>query len=75
MRPERLRRRVPGLRLLGILGLYSLYLLFLGLPALMKAPEDKALGYTAVVMICALVLFVVVGTISSRLTGYGAIGY
>ena len=66
---------VPGLRLLGILGLYSLYLLFLGLPALMKAPEDKALGYTAVVMICALVLFVVVGTISSRLTGYGAIGY
>ena len=66
---------VPGLRMLGILGLYSLYLLFLGLPKLMKAPEDKALGYTAVVIICAVVLFVVIGTISSRLTGYGGYGY
>ena len=66
---------VPGLRMLGLLGLYSLYLLFLGLPVLMKAPEDKALGYTAVVIICAVVLFVVVGTISSRLTGYGGMGY
>ena len=66
---------LPGLRMLGLLGLYSLYLLFLGLPALMKAPEDKALGYTAVVIICAVVLFVVVGQISSRLTGYGGMGY
>lgn len=66
---------VPGLRMLGILGLYSLYLLFLGLPVLMKAPEDKAVGYTAVVIVCAVVLFVVVGSISSRLTGYGAFGY
>ncbi len=66
---------VPGLRMLGILGVYSLYLLFLGLPALMKAPEDKAVSYTAVVIIAAVVLFVVVGSISSRLTGYGAFGY
>ena len=66
---------VPGLRMLGILGVYSLYLLFLGLPVLMKAPEDKAVGYTAVVIIAAVVLFVVVGSISSRLTGYGAFGY
>jgi hypothetical protein len=41
----------------------------------MKAPEDKALGYTVVVIISAVVLFVVVGTISSRLTGYGGMGY
>ncbi len=66
---------VPGLRMLGILGVYSLYLLFLGLPVLMKAPEDKAVSYTAVVIIAAVVLFVVVGSISSRLTGYGAFGY
>ncbi len=66
---------VPGLRMLGILGVYSLYLLFLGLPALMKTPEDKAVSYTAVVIIAAVVLFVVVGSISSRLTGYGAFGY
>lgn len=66
---------VPGLRMLGILGVYSLYLLFLGLPALMKTPEDKAVSYTAVVIIAAVVLFVVVGSISSRITGYGAFGY
>lgn len=48
---------------LGILGLYSFYLLYLGLPVLMKAPQDKALGYTVVVVIVAVVLFLVVGLI------------
>jgi hypothetical protein len=66
---------LPGLRMLGLLGLYSLYLLFLGLPALMKAPEDRALGYTAVVIVSAVVLFMVVGQISSWLTGYGGYGF
>jgi hypothetical protein len=35
---------IPGLRILGILGLYALYLLWVGLPLLMKAPEDKSIG-------------------------------
>jgi Yip1-like protein len=55
---------VPPLAILGVLGLYSLYLLYLGLPVLMKAPEEKALAYTAVVVICALVLFTAVGWIA-----------
>jgi hypothetical protein len=42
---------IPSLSVLEWLGLYSLYLLFLGLPVLMKAPEEKALRYTAVVVI------------------------
>ncbi len=63
---------LPGLRTLAILGgLYSLYLLFLGLPKLMKAPEDKAATYTIVVIVCAVVLFLVVGAVTSRMTGYG----
>ena len=33
------------LAILAVLGLYSLYLLYLGLPMLMRAPEEKALGY------------------------------
>ena len=57
---------VPGLRLLGILGLYSLYLLYLGLPVLMKAPAEKALGYTIVVIVAAVVLFMVVGLVAAR---------
>ena len=51
---------LPALGVLGILaGLYGIYLLYLGLPPLMKAPQDKAAGYTAVVVVCAIVLSVV----------------
>jgi hypothetical protein len=55
---------VPGLRWLGILGLYSLYLLYLGLPILMKAPEDRAVAYTILVILAALVLFLVIGLVA-----------
>ena len=61
---------LPALGILAILGLYSLYLMFLGIPALMKSPEDKAAGYTIVVVVCAIVLFVVVGAITSRVFVY-----
>jgi hypothetical protein len=57
---------IPGLRILGILGLYSLYLLYLGLPVLMKSPREKAVGYTVVVILAAIVLFMVIGVIASR---------
>jgi hypothetical protein len=55
---------LPSLGILGLLGLYSLYLLYLGLPVLMKAPQEKAVGYTVVVILCAIVLFVVVGYVA-----------
>ena len=55
---------VPGLRWLGVLGLYSLYLLYLGLPVLMKAPEDRAMAYTILVILAALVLFLVIGLVA-----------
>jgi len=60
---------IPALGILGILGLYSLYLLYLGLPRLMKAPEDKAVGYTVVTVIVAIVLFAVVGVVTTAVTG------
>jgi hypothetical protein len=51
---------IPGLWILVLLAsLYSLYLLYLGLPVLMKSPKDKAAGYTVVVVLCAIVLNVV----------------
>ena len=59
---------IPALAILGLLGLYSLYLLYLGLPILMKVPQDKALGYTVVVIIVAIVLFLIVGAIVASLT-------
>jgi Yip1-like protein len=57
---------IPGLRILGILGVYSLYLLYLGLPALMKTPREKALGYTVVVILAAIVLFMAIGLIAGQ---------
>jgi len=48
---------VPAISIIGVLfGLYSLYLLFLGLPVLMKSPPDKSVGYTVVVVICTIIV-------------------
>jgi len=63
---------LPLLGILALLGaLYGLYLLFLGLPRLMKCPEDKALGYTAVVVVCAIVLSVAISAIGGIVVGAG----
>jgi hypothetical protein len=61
---------VPGLRFLTILGLYGLYLLWLGLPVLMKSPQDKSLAYTAAVVVSAIVIGIVLGLIQSALFAY-----
>ena len=50
----------------GLLGLYGFYLLYVGLPLLMHAPADKALGYTIVTVIAAIILFVIVGAIVGK---------
>ena len=55
---------VPALSMLSILGVYGLYLLYLGLPVLMKSPADKALNYTVVVIIAAIVLFMLIGLVA-----------
>ena len=66
---------VPALAVLGLLGLYSLYLYFRGLPILMKTPEDKALPYTALVVLGAIVTYFVIGLVVGIIltaTGMGA---
>lgn len=60
---------IPALALIGaLLGLYGLYLLYLGLPRLMKAPEDRAMSYTIVTVVVAIVLFIVAGAVTGALT-------
>lgn len=55
--------------LLALVGaLYSLYLLYTGLPVVMKSPPEKALGYTAVVVIAAIVCNVILGALAARFT-------
>lgn len=64
---------VPALGVIaGLIGLYGLYLMYVGLPVLMRAPADKALGYTVVVVLCAIVLSIVVSVVSNvALGGFG----
>ncbi len=61
---------IPSLGFLMILGLYGLYLIYTGIPVLMKAPRERALGYTATVVIAAIIIAVIIGWISHLLIPY-----
>ena len=51
---------IPMLGWLALIGsLYGLYLLYLGLPRLMRVAEDKAIGYTVVVIVVQIILYFV----------------
>ncbi len=55
---------IPALYLVSwIFRLYSLVLLYVGLPIVMKVPKDRAMGYTAVVII----IFIVVSLITEAI--------
>jgi hypothetical protein len=51
--------------------LYALYLLYLGLMRVMKSSSDKAVGYTVVVVLVAIVVGFVASYITSTFTGIG----
>ena len=55
----------PPIGFLAILGFYGFYLLYVGIPVLMKAPADKALAYTATIVIAVIVVGVVMGYLVS----------
>jgi hypothetical protein len=58
--------------LIGLAGLvYSIYLLYLGLPHTMKSPPDRAGGYTAVIVVVTLIAGVLVGAVVGAITGGG----
>jgi hypothetical protein len=67
---------IPGLGLLAILGLYSLYLYYVGANPVMRVPQEKAAGFTAVTILAAVLLYIVVGAVSSAFLGLfgGGIG-
>ncbi len=63
----------PLIALLG--SLYGIYLLYLGLAPLMKNPQDKSIGYTALIVVCYIVLTVVImGAIMSLVIGGAMMG-
>ncbi len=55
---------VPALGIVAMLAaLYGTYLLYLGLPKLMKVPQDKAVLFTVAVLVAAYVAVMVMGTV------------
>ncbi len=71
---------VPMIGILGLLlGLYSIWLFYTGISALMHNPPEKSAAYTAVVVICAVVVSIVIGAVLSlfapgRLGALGGVG-
>ncbi|MET0364266.1 MAG: Yip1 family protein [Sphingobium sp.] len=59
---------VPMLGWLAIVGLYSFYLFYTGVTPLLNVPSLKAMTFTVVTVICAVVLSLVVGAIAASVT-------
>ncbi|MGA9422018.1 MAG: Yip1 family protein [Rhodanobacteraceae bacterium] len=53
-------------------GIYSIYLLYLGLPHTMKCPVDKNAGYTVASVIIAIVLSWIIGLVIAATVGTSA---
>ena len=56
---------LPGLQFLTLSGFYGAYVLWLGLPTLMKTPEPRDRGFAAVIIVCAAAL-TLAGAIAQR---------
>ncbi len=57
---------LPALGILVLIaGLYGLYLLYLAIPTMMECPPEKALGYTVVIIIINIVIFLIIGVLVS----------
>lgn len=55
---------IPSLAIIGsLLGLYGLYLLYIGLPFMMKTPPEKNTGYFVVSLLCVIGVFIVLSAV------------
>jgi hypothetical protein len=66
------------LPVLGILvlvaAIYNLYLLWLGLPKLMKSPPEKTAGYFVVTIIAAILVYIVIAAVIGAVTASMVVG-
>jgi len=55
---------IPSLAIIGsLIGLYSLYLLYIGLPVLMKTPAEKNTSYFVVSLLCTIGVAIVLSIV------------
>lgn len=66
---------IPSLSILAFLGsLYGIYILYLGIPILMEAPQEKRIAYTVVTLIVAFVVMFVIFAIAGAIAWGGGAG-
>ncbi len=58
---------LPGLRVLAMLGLYGIYLLWTGLPILLRAPRQTTSIYTALIAAGALMITILLAAIQGMI--------
>ena len=55
---------LPPLSILALLGLYSLYILYKGVPVVTRVPEDRALVFTLALIVCGIAMYLVIGLLA-----------
>jgi len=60
---------IPGLGVLSLLGLYSFYLFYTGLPVLMKSPPQKTIPYIVVIFLAGIVLSLLISPLTIAIFG------
>jgi len=60
---------IPSLSILALLGLYSLYLFYLGATPMMAVPQEKAAIYTAVTVVVAIIINLAAAAAVTTITG------
>ena len=66
---------IPGIHFLGILGLWSLYVFFVGAPQLLKIPPEKAAIFTGAVVVATIVLALALSAVVHLLVAAPGFGY
>jgi hypothetical protein len=57
------------LRFLLLTGCYSIYLLWLGIPRLMKVPEQQAANFAGVIVVCTSAMLYAIALVQRMLFG------
>jgi hypothetical protein len=60
---------LPGLRFLMLFGFYGAYILWLGLPRLIKVPEQKSASFAIAIVVCACLLIYIAATAQRMVFG------
>ena len=62
---------IPMLGFLGLIAIYGIYIFYIGLPKLMKNPQEKSVVYMVVIAVCAIIMSVIIGMIAGGVTALG----